>query len=350
MAITPVRWKKDLPKLEGSPFNLAIKNANEARKHASLTKNARWPGIRVTAQSSGPTGVPWVDWNGWQVRMMLARDPAKPAWVDVEPPSGATPASYEAAVADAAAFGGRWIASASEPAWPRVTKAAAFFEAHRDWDAMAPAGNLAVVSDFSGPIEFLSGEVLNLLARRHIAYRVVHTSRMDDLAGVKGVLYVSRTPAPKQLLDWAAQGGLLLAPVGTEAKGTAEEDDRWMIYTVGKGRVAVAKKQWGDPYPLAVDAHLLLGRKHDLVRMWNPGSLNTFYKTSADGSAAVVHLVNYAFRGAAHEVTVGLMEKYSSATLHTFEGSTPLKPLLAGPGIELQMPPLAVYAALELKK
>ena len=90
MAITPVRWKKDLPKLEGSPFNLAIKNANEARKHASLTKNARWPGIRVTAQSSGPTGVPWVDWNGWQVRMMLARDPAKPAWVDVEPPSGAT--------------------------------------------------------------------------------------------------------------------------------------------------------------------------------------------------------------------------------------------------------------------
>ncbi len=350
MAITPVRWRKDLPPLEGSPFNFAVKSVDEARKRASLTKNARWPGIRAAAQSSGPTGVPWVDWNGWQVRMMLARDPGKPGWVDVEPPQGAAPASYEAAVADAAAFGGRWIASAPQPNWAKVTKAAAFFEAHREWDAMEAAGVLAIVSDFTGPNEFLSGEVLNLLARRHLAYKVVHASRMGDLAGVKGVLYVSRQPAPKQLLDWAAQGGLLLAPFGTAAMGSAEEDDRWKIYATGKGRVAVAKKQWGDPYSLAVDTHLLFGRKHDLIRMWNPGSLNTFYKTSADGSAGVVHLINYAFRGAANEVTVGLTEKYSSVTMHTFEASTPLKPLLAGPGIEIQIPPLAVYAALELKK
>ena len=52
MAITPVRWNKDLPPLEGSPFNFAVKNEEEARKRASLTKNARWPGIRPTAQKS----------------------------------------------------------------------------------------------------------------------------------------------------------------------------------------------------------------------------------------------------------------------------------------------------------
>jgi hypothetical protein len=350
MAITPVRWSKDLPPLEGSPFNFAVKSMDEARKRASLTKNARWPGIRATAQSSGPTGVPWVDWNGWQVRMILAREPDKPAWVDVDPPQDALPVSYEAAVADAAVFGGRWIASAPRPEWTKVTKAAAFFNAHREWDAMAPAAVLAIVSDFTGPNEFLSGEVLNLLARRHLAYKVIHESRIGDLAGMKGVLYVSRQPAPKQLLDWAAQGGLLIAPFGTPAKGAAEDDDRWKIYSTGKGRLAVAKKQWSDPYSLAVDTHLLLGRKHDLIRMWNPGSLNTFYKTSADGSAGVVHLVNYAFRGAANEVTVGLSEKYSSVTMHTFEASTPLKPVLAGPGIEIQIPPLTVYAALELKK
>ena len=350
MAITPVRWSKDLPPLAGSPFNLAVKSTNEALKLASLTKNARWPGIRATAQSSGPTGVPWVDWNGWQVRMMLAREPGKPAWVDVEPPVDALPASHEAAVADAAAFGGRWIASAPQPVWTKVTKAAAFFETHREWDAMEPAGVLAIVSDFAGPNEFLSGEVLNLLARRHLAYKVMHVSLIGDLTGIKGVLYVSREPAPKRLLDWAAQGGLLLAPLGTSVKGAAEEEDRWNIHTTGQGRVAVAKKQWSDPYSLAVDTHLLFGRKHDLIRMWNPGSLNTFYKTSADGSAGVVHLINYAFRGAANEVTVGLSEKYSSVTMHTFDASTPLKPVLAGPGIEIQIPPLAVYAALELKK
>src|SRR5258706_12806496 len=120
-ACAPVRGKKVSPPLEGSPFNFTVKSEDEARKLASLTKNAHWPGIRAIAQSSGPTGVPWVDWNGWQVRMMLARDSAKPAWVDVTPPAAASPASYEAAVADAAAFGGRWIASASQPSWARVS-------------------------------------------------------------------------------------------------------------------------------------------------------------------------------------------------------------------------------------
>ena len=253
-------------------------------------------------------------------------------------------------MADAAAFGGRWIASAPQPEWARVVKAAAFFEAHREWDSMEPAGALAIISDFTGPNEFLSGEVLNLLARRHLAYKVIHASRFGNLAGMKGALYVSHEAAPKELVEWAAQGGLLIAPFGTSAKGAAEEDDRWMIYTTGKGRVAVAKKQWSDPYSLAVDTHSLLGRKHDLIRMWNPGSLNTFYKTTSDGSAGVVHLINYAFRGAAHEVTVGLAEKYSTVTMHTFDASTPLKPVLAGPGIELQIPPLEVYAALELRK
>ena len=350
MAITPVRWQKDLPPLEGSPFNFAVRSTEDASKRASLTKNAHWPGIRATAQASGPTGVPWVDWNGWQVRMMLARDPAKPAWVDVAPPQAAPVASYEAAVADAAAFGGRWIASASQPSWARVSKAAAFFEAHREWDALEPAGALAIISGFAGANEFMSGEVLNLLARRHLAYKVVHATRIGGLAGIKGALYVSREPAPKELVDWAAGGGLLLAPFGTSVKGSAEEDDRWKTYRAGKGSIAVAKKQWSDPYSLAVDTHLMLGRKHDVIRMWNPGSLNTYYKRSADGSAGVVHLINYAFRGAAHEVTVGLTEKYSSVTMHTFDESTPLKPVLAGPGIELQIPPLAVYAALELKK
>jgi len=350
MAITPVRWQKDLPPLEGSPFNFAVKSPEEARKRASLTKSARWPGIRATAQSSGPTGVPWVDWNGWQVRMMLARTPDKPAWVDVAPPAAALPVSYEAAIADAAAFGGRWIASASTSAWARVSKAAAFFEAHKEWDVMNPAGTLAVISDFAGPNEFLSGEVLNLLARRHLAYRVIHPNRITDLTGIKGVLYIGKEGAPKQLIDWAADGGLLLAPFGTAVKGKAEDDDRWKIFKAGKGSVAVAKKAWSDPYSVVVDTHLLLGRKHDVIRMWNPGSLNTFYKTSPDGATGVVHLINYAFKGAAHEVTVGLTEKYSSVTLHTFDSSKPLKPVLAGPGIELQIPPLDVYAALELKK
>ena len=75
-----------------------------------------WPGIRMSRSgnqdtaSTGPTGMPWVDSNGWKVRLAAALNPQSVIWVDVAPKSP-LPGSYSMCVADAAACGGRWIIS-----------------------------------------------------------------------------------------------------------------------------------------------------------------------------------------------------------------------------------------------
>ena len=97
-----------------------------------------------------------------------------------------------------------------------------------------------------------------------------------------------------------------------------------------------------------MDAHLLLSRRHDVLRLWNPGSILTHYAQSPAGDRAVVHMINYSTREASHEVTLGLPRAYRSARMITFEKETAIEPSKAPHGIELRLPPVPVYAAIEL--
>jgi len=50
-----------------------------------------WPGVKLSESgvfdhaSAGPTGVPWVDSNGWKVRLTAALNPDIAVWVDASP-------------------------------------------------------------------------------------------------------------------------------------------------------------------------------------------------------------------------------------------------------------------------
>ncbi len=75
-----------------------------------------WPGVKMSRGgegrvTAGPTGDPWVDSNGWRIRLSAALHPESPIWVDAPPPENfrATAGSYLLAVADSGAYGGRWI-------------------------------------------------------------------------------------------------------------------------------------------------------------------------------------------------------------------------------------------------
>src|SRR5512137_1093929 len=77
-----------------------------------------WPGVKLSESgtfdhaAAGPTGVPWVDSNGWKVRLAAALNPGASVWVDAAPRKPRLSAeAYATAVADAAAHGGRWIVS-----------------------------------------------------------------------------------------------------------------------------------------------------------------------------------------------------------------------------------------------
>ena len=344
-----------------------------------------WPRVRLSPTGStdsadaGPTGIPWVDSNGWFIRVAKTLAPAKPIWVFADPPAGegtAPAESYVRAAADTAVSGGRWVVSLHDElaaalargdgqalsTWKRITGTLSFFEKHREWLSYQPAGLLAVLSDFSGPNQFLSTETVNLLSRRHLPFRLVDKSNPAPAAveGLKAILYTDQDPPPPSLrktLDaWVEAGGLLISPIagaglasGLQPSGQAYA--RFRFCTLGKGHVAAGREDVTDPFVLATDAHTLLSRTNDLVRAFNAGTTNSFCLTSPDGRRSVVHIVNYV-RQPAKDISLLVRAPYGSARFWTLESErpVPLKPILEGGERELRLPPIPVYAAVELEK
>src|SRR6476661_4855132 len=98
---TPMRWPSEwthpsaLDLVRNSPVNcillppespltsemqkrgLKTLDASAAPSGITLVKG-EWPGVRGRRDgaTAGPTGVPWVDSNGWRVRLARMRDPA----------------------------------------------------------------------------------------------------------------------------------------------------------------------------------------------------------------------------------------------------------------------------------
>jgi hypothetical protein len=103
-----------------------------------------------------------------------------------------------------------------------------------------------------------------------------------------------------------------------------------------------------DPYLVAADTQVLLSHRHDLIRLWNGGSMGA-YPTGSD-KRSVVHLINYAGRPGPDPVSFWIAGDFQSVTLHSFEDSGPRKlPVLRRRnGVEVHLPPVAVYAALEV--
>ena len=146
---------------------------------------------------------------------------------------------------------------------------------------------------------------------------------MGPLDGIKAVVYTDTQPLPAELERWRKSGGVVIGP------------------------------GLSDPYAIAAETHLKLGRKHDLLRLWNAGSMNLHYTESPDGAKRLIHLINYSTRAPASEVTLGLATAFKRARMHTFQYAKDLKPVIPAPaegsGIELVLPPFSVFAAIEVE-
>jgi hypothetical protein len=398
----PMRWPAGwtdpaaLDLLKGTPVNCLVAGQRAALLREPAAKlgiavvdtppadvaviDGAWPGVRLSQgqrrddADAGPTGAPWIDSNGWVVKLARARS-SKPVWVAFDPPadSGAITADrYQLAAADAAMAGGRWIVSldnataaslqSREPsateAWRKLADLATFFEKRKAWRDWPPMASLAVISDFSGDNEFLATEMLNLAARRNLLYRVVDKARaaQADFTGLSAALYVDNQAPPAALLDTLARfakgGGMVIVPAAVAAKFSAGPPaaspvDGYDLRTFGKGRLAAPNKEWDDPFLLASDAHILTSRRHDPVRIYNAPSL--FVNCAARGPEAVVQLLNFSRLESTNRISVALARSYASARFQALGAApVPLKPAAAGRGIEFYLPPFALYAALEL--
>ena len=343
----------------------------------------QWPGVKLSESgavdqaAAGPTGLPWVDSNGWRVRLASALHPAATVWVDAAPPKGAqlSSDSYLIAVADAAAHGGQWIISLGDQlaqdiagqkpealrTWNLLTRAAGFFAAQRPWSAYVPEAVVGIVSDFSGGNEFLSSEILNLVARANQQYLVLLKARISEapLGGLRALLYPDAEPPAqevrKRVLAFVEAGGTLITGrqwgelPGTLAAGEVHPRYAWRV--LGKGRVAIAKAALDDPYRVANDSVILVSHRHDLLRFWNPGAVSSRLTVAPDRKRAVAQMVFYASARVADGPTVRVVGRYRTARLLTLDqpAARSVEMVAQKDAVELHLPQVAVYAGVELE-
>jgi hypothetical protein len=342
-----------------------------------------WPGLKLENMHgdtavAGPTGVPWVNSNAWF--SLLARElaPGKTLWLDFDPPDGtdvAHPADYALALADSAAYGSRWIISLDDQlraallqnnpraaaTWSSAVKILNFYERHRDWQAFRPQGVLAVVSDFRGDNAFLGGEVLNLLNRRQVQFLVMERSRAmaAPIPGLKAILWADKVAPDSdqlaRLLAFVRRGGLLIAaaywgPPGVVPRSSDPSLD-YKLYSIGQGQIAVSAEGFQDPYQVAADAHLLVSRRNDLVRLYNPATTNCHLSFDPAHKMRLAQVLNYS-SSPANYVTLWLNTRAAAARFWNpaSPGSRSMAGVAAAPGTDFDLPEIGIACALEIEE
>jgi hypothetical protein len=283
--------------------------------------------------------------------------------------------AYRRAIADSGSFCGRWVVSlddalrsslaqkeqAAMETWKSISGTLAFFAKHSQWEANSPVGLVGVVSDFAGPNEMIGTETLNLMVRSNVPFRIIEKSKlaMAPLAGYKALISVDDAmPAPaarKRLLDFAREGGALLVSQSWKGEGgtpTGAPHPRLDLRKFGKGKLAVCKDESPDPYMVARDIHVLLGRANDLSRFFNLSAFLSAHTAAPGGASALLQIVNFANAGrfSVSQVTVWFPQQYRAARMWTLGSEAPVELQLEpeNTGMDVQIPSIAPYAAVEV--
>lgn len=343
-----------------------------------------WPGIRSnggrggTVATAGPTGIPWLDSNAWLIQWARQRCESKGLWLAFEPAqdeSTVDAASYQLALADSESSGARWIVSlddrfrsaladhqaAALQQWKQITEAIAFFRSRSAWNELCPKAALGIVSEDGDGEAFMQGEILNLLGRRQVPFRILGKVpwKAEETQNLVAVLCSEANPPNHtqrgSLLDFAKQGGLLIVPNTWEKPAgpilSHDLEDDYAIVRLGNGRMAWSREAWQDPYRVAEAVHLLMSRRNDLFRLGNGASISVRCKGSADGRRMLIQMVSFDRRASRVPVSLWVRPQFRTARLWKL-GSNESMALSARPeqgGQEFSLPPFATYAAVELQ-
>jgi hypothetical protein len=340
----------------------------------------RWPGVGLKTMRgdeaiAGPTGIPWMDSNGWLSLLANQLGKGKQCWLDVDPPDSGSrhAANYPLAVADSQAYGSRWIISLDDrqrsalfrkdlqamSLWGGIASTLSFFQKHKEWRSYQPQGVLALISDFRGKNQDFADEVLNLLSRRGVQWQVIARPRPcpAHLGHLKVIAWLDdEMPGAElqsRLLAFARQGGSLIVPPswkfseGQPTEGALSERYAWR--RVGSGRAAQSREEFQDPYQVAVDIHLLTSRRNDLARLFNADTANCFCSAPPGGRKSLVQVLDYSSAGPADFVSLWVRRANRKARLWNIATQDPVAigGRQASDGVEFELPSFSVYAALE---
>jgi hypothetical protein len=345
-----------------------------------------WPGVpQEKAPTGGPTNLPWVDSNGALLGMAQAVAPGKAVWIFVDPPRQAklTVDNYVLTVADAAAYGGKWVISlddqmraglASKTAqsaadWKKITDTLAYFEKNKAAASYERAGRLAIMSNFSEPDRAFGEDILNMLPRLREPFRVIARSQAmaASFSGLQGILCMDQEMPDARLREkltaFVNGGGTLFVPskwpnpAGAPVELSSAE--AYLLFSerrLGKGCLAVAREDKPDSYFTCMDVQNILSHRGDPARLYNGAAMNYFFQSSPEGRQAVIHVFNYSRRAGGDNALIYLKSPWRSARFVSPEIAAPV-PLKWEPqtssyevgGAELSLPRFSVYGAVEME-
>jgi hypothetical protein len=264
-----------------------------------------WPGIQIEEGGSAkaaPSGAPWIDTNTGFLRFVRAYT-SKPVWIaNTPPPKMVIPAErYLQAIADAEIAGAHWVLALDDDFnrrllegdpkaladWKRIAAELKFYQSHKDWRALRPHSDLALVEDV-GSGALLSGGVLDMIAVKHTPVRPVPNPKLSEESMKDAKLAVdvdpsSLDPAQKEVLkNFTRAGGTLLSgPPG------------WKFPMPKAGEITLAKDDFAKLDEIWKEVNGMTGRRNLGARLFNVSSMLSNLLESADGKQLILHLVNY---------------------------------------------------------
>lgn len=244
------------------------------------------PGVQHRMNIAAATSIPWVDSNAWR----LARDGRHSYYYDVPWRRSAL------AAAEAYVYGADAVVHPDPHDLSAFGQMLAFLKSI-DQPAMPVMANIAIIDDGSDE----TGEVLNLLSRRNLLYRIVST------------------PDPKCDLN---------VQIGTKE---------------------FPKEEALDPAAFATLVRQKLTDEKRLLRIF--GSEVVLGRLNGDGGRLRVHLLNYG-GGKVDGLRVRVLGTYQHGTLAAFGVKNPALTdyELADGGTEFTIPEMSVYAVVDLEK
>lgn len=239
-------------------------------------------------------------------------------------------------------------------AWRGIGAYLKFAENHADWRGFSPFGNLGIVLDAAGRNPEFSDEILKLVARRQVPYRVIERSFLNaaPLSGFQAILALDLAPPSeterKALRDFAEQGGLLL--VGP-SWGDAPEKNTYVDNPLGKGRIIVYKESLPDPELVARDLSDLIEPEMIGLTAFNVPSVLTYASCSESGKKVLIQLLNYATSPFNSKITLRFYGNFQKAHFYTPEDAPQDLSVRGGASgrTEITIPQLAIWGAVLLE-
>jgi hypothetical protein len=101
---------------------------------------------------------------------------------------------------------------------------------------------------------------------------------------------------------------------------------------------------------VANDSAVLISHRYELLRFWNPGALGAYLTMAPDGKRSAAQMLFYA-TAREGSTTVRVAGRYRTGKLWTLDhpSAQDVEMEIQHDAVEIHMPPVSVYAAVELE-